>query len=41
LESKLYVDKSKGKVKLEVLFDAQGRVHYEFLPERRTVNEEL
>ena len=34
-------DRSKGKVMLEVFFDSQGIVHYEFIPEGRTVNKEM
>lgn len=34
-------DISKGKVMLEVFFDTQGLVHYEFIPEGRTVNREM
>jgi hypothetical protein len=28
-EQKIHLDKSKGKIVLEVFFDAQGLVHYE------------
>ena len=38
---KFMQDRSKGKVMLEVFFDSQGIVHYEFIPEGRTVNKEM
>jgi histone-lysine N-methyltransferase SETMAR len=38
---KFRLDKSKGKVMLEVFFDYKGLIHYEFIPEGRTVNKEL
>lgn len=34
-------DRSKGEVMLEVFFNIQGIMHLEFIPERRTVNNEL
>ena len=33
-------DRSKGKIMLKVLFDIQGFVHFEFIPEGRTINKE-
>lgn len=38
---KFKVDRSKGKVMLEVFFDYRGIIHFEFIPEGRTVNKEL
>ena len=38
---KFKLDRSKGKVMLEVFFDYRGIVHFEFIPEGRTVNKEL
>lgn len=38
---KFRLDKSKGKVMLEVFFDHKGLIHYEFIPEGQTVNKEL
>jgi hypothetical protein len=37
-KQKFRLDNSKGKVMLEVFLDFQGLVHYEFTPERGTLN---
>ena len=37
-KQKFRADRSKGKVMLEVFFDSKGIVHFEFIPEGRTVN---
>ncbi|GBN56533.1 hypothetical protein AVEN_206886-1 [Araneus ventricosus] len=38
---KFRLDKSRGKVMLEVFFDYDSVIHYEFIPEGQTVNKEL
>lgn len=40
-KEKFRLDKSRGKVMLEVFFDYKGLIHYEFIPEGRAVNKEL
>jgi hypothetical protein len=40
-KQKFCLDKSKGKVMLEVSFKVQGLVHYEFIPEGCIVNKEM
>lgn len=40
-KQKFRADRSKGKVMLEVFFDIKGIVHFEFIPEGRTVNKNL
>ncbi|GBN89743.1 hypothetical protein AVEN_128688-1 [Araneus ventricosus] len=35
------LDKSRGKVMLEVFFDYDSVIHYEIIPECQTVNKEL
>ncbi len=37
---KMRIDRSKGKVLLEVFFDSKGIVHHEFIPEGETLNKE-
>jgi hypothetical protein len=37
----IHLYKSKGKVTLEAVFDAQGLIHYEFIPEGCTVDKEI
>lgn len=40
-KEKFHLDKSKGKVMLEVFFDYKGLIHYEFIPDGKTVNQGL
>lgn len=40
-KQKFRLDRSRGKVMLEVFFDYRGLIHYEFIPEGRTVNKQL
>ena len=35
---KFRADRSKGNVMLEVVFDIRGLVHFEFIPDSRTVS---
>ena len=40
-KKKLRLNKSREKVMLEVLFDYESVIQYEFIPEDQTVNKEL
>lgn len=40
-KQKFRLDRSRGKVMLEVFFDYSGLIHYEFIPEGRTINKQL
>jgi hypothetical protein len=40
-KQKFYLDISKGKVILEVFFDAQGLIHYEYFTVGHSVNKEM
>lgn len=40
-KQKFRLNRSKGKVMLEVFFDCKGIVHYEFIPQGRTVNKDM
>jgi hypothetical protein len=39
-KQEFHLDKSNGRVVLEIFFDAHGFVQYESIPQRRTVNKE-
>jgi hypothetical protein len=40
-KQKFNLDKSKAKVTLQVFFDTQDFVHYEFIPEGDTITKEM
>ncbi|GBN56425.1 hypothetical protein AVEN_260882-1 [Araneus ventricosus] len=40
-KEKFRLDKSRGKVMLEVFSDYKSVIHYEFIPEGQTVNKKL